>query len=298
MNAVLCHTAVCDLHSASAVDSAASAGMQCLSGAGVATGDVNVLINVGVYRENNIMEPSVAALIQQKMELNPDPAKNCLQQRTLSYDLVSGATGFLNAAMLANSLLQTGAASNVLIVAADVHPSGQSQDDFPFSTLGMAVLLQRGGDDGRGFGPFLFKTAPAGSTVGYSTKGKVSEFGMEGRSHAVFTAEADCVEQLGAFAIETARDFLQRNAIAPEQIDILVASQVARNFPHRLAQQLGLPAHCYAVDLYEKQGDPHTAAPGACLHHLLQDGLFQSGKNVLFVSVGSGLSAACALYRA
>ena len=298
MNAVLCHTAVCDLHSASAVDSAASAGMQCLSGAGVATGDVNVLINVGVYRENNIMEPSVAALIQQKMELNPDPAKNCLQQRTLSYDLVSGATGFLNAAMLANSLLQTGAASNVLIVAADVHPSGQSQDDFPFSTLGTAVLLQRGGDDGRGFGPFLFKTAPAGSTVGYSTKGKVSEFGMEGRSHAVFTAEADCVEQLGAFAIETARDFLQRNAIAPEQIDILVASQVARNFPHRLAQQLGLPAHCYAVDLYEKQGDPHTAAPGACLHHLLQDGLFQSGKNVLFVSVGSGLSAACALYRA
>lgn len=68
MNAVLCHTAVCDLHSTSAVDSAASAGMQCLGGAGIAPGDVNVLINVGVYRENNVMEPSIAALIQQKME--------------------------------------------------------------------------------------------------------------------------------------------------------------------------------------------------------------------------------------
>lgn len=297
MNAVLCHTAVCDLHSTSAVDSAASAGMQCLGGAGIAPGDVNVLINVGVYRENNVMEPSIAALIQQKMELNPDPAKNSLQQRTLSYDLVSGATGFLNAAMLGNSLLQTGAASNVLIVAADVHPSGQWQGDFPFSTLGAAVLLQPGTTDGHGFGPFLFKTGPAGSTVGYRIQGEVSEFGTEGRSHAIYTAEPDCVAQLGAFAVETARDFLQRHAIAPAQIDILVASQIERNFPHRLAQQLGLPAHCYAVDLYEQLGDPHSAAPGACLHHLLQDGLLPAGKTVLFVSVGSGLSAACALYR-
>ena len=298
MNAILSRVAVCDLHAGSAVDSAASAGIQCLAAVGIDPADVSVLINVGVYRENNIMEPSVASLIQQKMELNPDPAKNRLDQRTLSYDLVSGATGFLNAVLLANSLLQTGSAQHVLIVAADVHPSGHRPDAFPFSTLGSAVLLQAGNSTHTGFGPFMFQTAPAGTTVGYRTQGAVQDFGTEGRAYADMHLDADWIDQLETFAVATGRSFLQKHRIAPEQIDILVASQLEREFPQRLARQLGLRADCQSVDLYDQFGDPHTASPGACVHHLVEQGQLTPGKTVLFVSVGSGLSAACALYRA
>lgn len=297
MNAILNSVAVCDLHAGSAIDSAASAGLQCLGQAAIEPGEVSVLINVGVYRENNIMEPSVAALIQQKMELNPDPAKVSLHQRTLSYDLVSGATGFLNGAMLGNALLQTGSARNVLIVSADLHPSGQGQDQFPFSTLGAAVLLQAGGTEGQGFGPFLFRTGPAGSPVGYRGQGALRDFGSNGRAHGIVSTDSDHVAQLGEFAAVTAREFLQRHMIAPAQIDMLVTSQLVPNFPHQLARQLDLADHCYCVDLYEQQGDPHTSSPGACLHHLQQTGLFKAGKTILFVAVGSGPSAACALYR-
>lgn len=296
MNAIVKATAVCDLHSGSAIDSAASAGLKCLGAAGLDPAEVNVLINVGVYRENNIMEPSIAALIQQKMELNPDPARQDMHRRTLSYDLVSGATGFLNAARLADSLMQTGAAKSVLILSADVHPSGEARPDFPFSTLGAAVLLQASENATQGFGPFAFRTSASGNP-GYRSYGALQDFGSEGRRLAIVTQDPGWVDRLETFAVTSGRAFLQQQNIAPDQIDLLVTSQLQAGFPGRLAQQLGLKDDCHAIDRFAIWGDPHTSSPGACLHALQQSGRLTSGKNLLFVSVGSGLSSACALYR-
>jgi 3-oxoacyl-[acyl-carrier-protein] synthase-3 len=59
-----------DRHRASHL--AVAAAKTCLHRAGRAPGDVDLLINAGIYRDRNMGEPALAALIQQDIGANPE----------------------------------------------------------------------------------------------------------------------------------------------------------------------------------------------------------------------------------
>lgn len=290
-------TGVSSISCESSIDNAVQAARQCLENAGIKAEQVDLLINVGVHRDDNIMEPSIAALIQQRLGLNPDPVREDLNSRTFSFDLMNGACGFLSAVDVASAFLETGVYRNVLVVGGDVHPSRRVVPEFPFASMGGAALLGNVAGNGAGFGAVRAHSRTDNEFVGYSVQGALQDFGERGREYAKITVQPDYQAHFAQRLSESVRAFLQQESIVPSQIDVLVTSQVEAGFPARVAAHLALPVSTHVIDLYADCGDPHTAAPMVCLHELLQKGLLQPGQQVLFALVGSGIATTCAVYR-
>lgn len=83
------------------------AAQACLAHAGRQAADIDMLINAGVYREDSLGEPALAALIQEDIGANPGrpPASG---RGTFSFDLSNGPCGVISAIQLENGLLHSG----------------------------------------------------------------------------------------------------------------------------------------------------------------------------------------------
>ena len=66
----------------SSIGMAVFAVQNCLKKVGMHVQDVDVLINIGVFRDKNIVEPAMAPLIQQQLGMNLDPVQNDHIHRT------------------------------------------------------------------------------------------------------------------------------------------------------------------------------------------------------------------------
>ena len=94
----------------------------CLAHAGKPAGDVDMLINAGIYREDNMGEPALAALIQEDIgaNLGQPPIGG---HGTFSFDLMNGTCGVISAIQLQAGFLRSGVIQLGLIVTSDVHPN-------------------------------------------------------------------------------------------------------------------------------------------------------------------------------
>lgn len=281
----------------SSIANAVEAAQRCLDSAGIDMSAVDLLINIGVYRDDNIMEPSIAALIQQRLELNPDPVMQDFNARTFSFDLMNGAAGLLNAVDVAGAMLDSGTYQNALIVSGDVHPSREWKNGFPFSSVGAAMLLGKSGNESDGFGPVAVRTVTDDGFVGYFTQGALADFGSSGREHGVFSPQEGYGQAFFECLVGSVERFLQQAAISCDEVDVLVTSQLGAGFPQQVASKLGLHGHCVVADFFDQWGDTHTAAPALCLHELMAAGRIKPGQGVLVALVGSGISTTCSFYR-
>ena len=297
MGIVIKATGISGASNASSIDNAVEAARNCLQQSGIDHSQVDLLINIGIYRDDNIMEPSIAALIQQRLELNPDPVKNDIRARTFSFDLMNGACGFLNAVEVAQAMLQAGVYRNVLVVGGDVHPSRGVMPGFPFTGVGGAALLGYCPDEQAGFGPVQALSRTEDDYVGYLCQGVMQDFGSSGRQHGMFHPQPEYQARFCQHLAESVRRFLRAQAASVDQIDMLVTSQIEAGFPAQLATNLELPGAVDIVDAYPELGDPHSSVPIIGMHELQQRGLWQPGKRILFALVGSGIATTCALYR-
>ena len=288
----------------SAIGYAASAGNACLQQAGLTAADVDVLINVGVYRDHNISEPSVAALIQKRIGINLDYLHDPDRRAAFSFDLMNGACGVLNAVQAASALLATGSARRVLVVSADTHPSMDPSRagtaEFPYASTGAAFLLERT-DDARGFGRVHHRSAPGAHGVnGYVP---LYEAGSEGRNTIVVDRDGGVLEQLLDLAVDSVLGCLAAEegteadaAAAFLDRTLLITSQPSPDFPAQLAKRLGVASDA-AVTVEGVQGDPHTSALTYGFRQAQEAGRLEGFDRILFLAVGAGLSSAASLYH-
>ena len=116
-----------------------SAAKACLAHAGRHAGEVDMLINAGIYRDRNMAEPALAALIQEDIGAHPeDPHPD--SHGTFSFDVANGACGVLTALQIADGFLRSHAIQRALIVASDADPGHRMSYHFPFSSVGAAML--------------------------------------------------------------------------------------------------------------------------------------------------------------
>ncbi|MFE9576704.1 hypothetical protein ACFYO1_10005 [Nocardia sp. NPDC006044] len=276
----------------SSVENSGLAAKQSLERAGVRPDQVGVLINAGVFRDSNTVEPAVSALIQKAAGIGLEYAKN--DPRTFSFDLMNGATGVLNAVQVATSLLATGSAEHVLIVAGDGHPSmtrTAAADDFPYATSGAALLLDYT-DEPDGFG--TVHTVNGEGTPAVEAYVDTAAMGSVGRGLMTVDREPDFEDRLLSVATEAAKAALAEHADLAGTA--LIASTPTVEFPKRLADVLGIDQDSVRTpDLTD--GDPHTASlPQAYDRAVIADTL-KDFTHVLFVAAGAGPSAAAVLYR-
>ena len=277
----------------SALDLSMEAGLSCIETAGIAKDEVDLLINIGIYHDDNIMEPAISPLIQKKLGLNTDPVYEN-SNFTFCFDLYNGPCGFLDAVFVADSLLKSGQVKNVLIVSSDVHPSKKEHKDFPFTNLGTAVLLSSDPDPSKGFSHFHFDTAEKGGP-GLLAGGDPKSVGDKARHNVHMFPDDTYIDDVSAFAISSVKSYIASQNLKLDQVKYLVTTQQNKDIPVRIQNGIGLNGNSRAINLYDTYGDPHTSALSLGFHTIRGNGLKEED-SILFVASGSGLTSACAMY--
>ncbi|WP_069163374.1 hypothetical protein [Nocardia altamirensis] len=281
-----------DLDTGSYFELAARASRDCLAGSDVSVDEVGMLINVGVFRDDNISEPAVSALIQKRigMGLEYQPGR----VPAFSFDLMHGATGLLHAIAAAECFLATGEVEYALLVAGDTHPSTERYvAGFPYTTGAAAILLGNSPTAG-GFGRLHTKEtdgkADPSAWVDLGTVGANGRSAMRVR-HGV----ADPIE-LAASAVRDSMDDegLDSDDFA-EGRAVLLAPAPAPRFRARLAETLGLQTES-VVGLAPAVGDPYTAAPVHAYLNARKYGVLGAADTVLFLAADEA-AAACLAYH-
>jgi 3-oxoacyl-[acyl-carrier-protein] synthase-3 len=269
------------------------AAKNCIAQAGVALNAIDLMVNVGVYRDNNLCEPSVCALIQNRLGLCLNPEQVATGSMVLSFDLMNGACGLVNALQVVDAVLHARGLERALLVSSDAHPSGEQPQGFPIAHAGAALLVERS-PNSAGFQAFSIQTSERfEGQLGFcdlQRHGKNSRFCVEVQRDPTY------VEHLLAFSKKQVAAFIQGQNLDPEDLELIV-SQPSPGFAAQLAESLGAGLAPGAETL-SNWGDTHTSALGLGCHLAMEKSAFESGKQVLLVGAGTGLTVACALYGA
>lgn len=281
----LAHPRWRDRHSA--LHLAVTAAKGCLHRAGCDPDELDLVVNAGIYRDRNLGEPALAALIQHDIGANPeDPHAGA--HGTFSFDIANGACGVLTALQIVDGFLRAHSIRRALIVVSDADPGHKMSEHFPFSAAG-AALLCRWTDDDCGLSPVSWVNADGAAggteafaaTVGFEDARNVLRFGQ--------SAMMD--DRFAAAAAEATRACLDAQRMRLADIDLIVAAPPHPEYRAALSALLGVPTEkiCVADDQRI-----HTAALAAAFQREAES--LPDRARILFVAAGAGITAGAALY--
>jgi 3-oxoacyl-[acyl-carrier-protein] synthase-3 len=269
----------------SALHLAVKAAGDCLRRAQRNSDDVDLLINAGIYRDRNLAEPALAALIQQDIGANPeDPHADA--HGTFSFDITNGTCGLLSGLQIVDGFLKSRAIDCALVVASDADPGHGMSEHFPFAPVGAAMLCTWSNDDS-GLQEVHWTNRPEGAESCTATVGLV-----DGRNILRFDQSADRDELFAEAATRVVDECLSESGLTLRDIDVVVAAPARSGFRAALAGRLGVPADEIVVADDETM---HTASLAAALHEAADR--IPDGGRVLLVAAGAGVTAGAALYQ-
>jgi 3-oxoacyl-[acyl-carrier-protein] synthase-3 len=259
----------------------------CLRDAGLPPGEVELLINAGLYRDSILSEPALAALIQEDVGMNPeDPHAD--GHGTFSFDIANGACGVLTALQVLDGFVRAGTISHGLVVTSDADPGHHLAPRFPFAPAGAAVLCTDAAE-GLGLDAFRWATSPDDGELFRAT---VHHEGH--RNVLAFHIDPDISDQLATLAAKVATEVLTATSLSADTISVAVVAPSDASFVSSFASLTGI------------DGDRVIAAPVTGLHTVafpsaldaaVMGGRLLPGTTALFVSAGAGLTAGACLYR-
>ncbi len=272
----------------SALHLAVTAAKDCLQRAGCDPDELDLVVNAGIYRDRNLGEPALAALIQDDIGANPeDPHAGA--HGTFSFDIANGACGVLTALQIVDGFLRTHSIHRALVVASDADPGHGMSEHFPFSAAG-AALLCGWTDDSCGLSRVSWvnmNDAPDepetfSATVGFADARNVLRFNQSDTMD----------EQFAVVAAEAVRTCLDAHSVHLPDIDMIFAAPPRPGFRTALSSRLGVPVDQISIAEDQRM---HTAALAAAFEGQLER--LPAGTQVLFVAAGAGVTAGAALYR-
>ncbi len=271
---------------------ASAAAAECMKTASVLPHEIDLILNVGIFRDQNMVEPAMAALIQKELGINLDLVKFPTQKPTFSFDLMNGACGVLNAVQVADALLASHPNQNVLIVSSDAHPSNRKIDGFPYASAGAAFILQKSPRQDQGFGRVQFLNSPQESW------GRIASSQIYHKNSQEIISvidDSDYLPRLQSLMADSIRRYTSTEDLILDRI-LLLITQPCPEFAENLAKDLKI-ARASVLTIPGIDLDLGTSALGFAYHKALQSGALQEYDQVLFAAVGAGMTSACAAYR-
>jgi len=271
----------------SALHTAVTAAKDCLHRAGCDAGELDLVVNAGIYRDRNLGEPALAALIQDDIGANPeDPHAGA--HGTFSFDIANGACGVLTALQIVDGFLRAHSIHRAIIVASDADPGHGMSEHFPFSASG-AALLCRWTDDDYGLSrvswvnadDVLDGTETFSATVGFA----------DTRNVLRFSQSAAMDERFAAAAAEAVRGCLDAQFVRVVDVDLIVAAPARPEYRAALSGLLGVPLEKICIADDQRM---HTAALAAAFER--EADKLPAGARVMLVAAGAGITAGAALY--
>lgn len=283
--AILAHATNTDTDTGSYLERAARAGRACLAAAGVGPEEIGALINAGIFRDSNIVEPAIAALIQERLEITLAYAPGAVP--TIAFDVLNGGCGLLDALSIAESFFDTSDLVYALLVAGDTHPStALDTPDFPFTASAAALLLGR--VEQGGIGPLHTAWAP-GALEPYATV-PMADVGTEGRK----TLRVGDIPDPLDHAVSAVRQCMAAEGLDLDEV-LLLAPGPTADFADRLAAALGVN-RAVVIGLPAEVGDPHSAAPAFAYARAMELGVLHADRVALLIAA-DGPVASCLSYR-
>jgi 3-oxoacyl-[acyl-carrier-protein] synthase III len=266
----------------------------CIAASDITKEEIDLLIYLGIYRDDNIAEPALASIVQKRLRINPDPALDHGTPTTFSFDMMAGgASAFLYAVQVVDSMIGAGFKKNALIVTCDSHPSKGPAPDFPFSSVGSAVLLSASKND-KGFTNLMFKTSEVLNESFYSYN-IVNKMGTEGRKKMYFDIREDYNRHLFEFTLSTIRENIKSGKIDIKKINHVIVSNPLRPYVKQLADEFRITEDSFVL-MDDEYGDPHTSALPVCYYTGCIKKMFKINDTILFIGAASGLTCACGVY--
>ena len=269
----------------SALQLAVSAANSCLQDARRDADAVDLLVNAGIYRDKNLAEPALAALIQEDIGANPeDPHGNT--HGTFSFDISNGTCGILTGLQIVDGFLRSHTIRCALITASDADPGRGMSEHFPFSPVG-AALLCRWTDDDYGLGRIRWVNDPDDGNDFQATVGS-----DDARNMLRFRVSPVLDERLAATAAQAARNCLIDSGLTLSDIDVIIAAPARHGYRAALARHLDVPPERIVVAEDEKM---HTASLAAAMRQALEP--LPMGARAMVVAAGAGITAGAVMYR-
>lgn len=278
----------------SAVQLAADAASACLDRTGIDRSAVGLIVNSGIYRDEFLSEPAVAALVAGELGINGD-IDSPDGPKTLAFDVLNGAVGFLNACQVAAEMIGAGKADHALVVASEIenNPPDSGHPRTGISQTGSAILLSR--SDGReGFGRFVFRYHPehSGALATYTQQTGGRAWLQVDRDPQLAGIYRSCIPP-------AAKELLAAEGLEPADVAVVIPPHLPADELDRLAAEIGVPRERF-VDPGPGDGldgDPFTSSVPYGLEQARRRGLAEPGGIALIVTAGSGVQVGCTTYR-
>lgn len=264
-------------------DIALAAARAALANAGVAPGDLDLIIVATVTPDHAF--PATACLIQRELEA----------WGAAAFDLEAACTGFIYGLSIADQFIRTGTYRTVLVVAADVLSKITDYTDrntcILFGDGAGAAVLQGGeepgllaleiGADGRG-GELLVQ--PAGGS-----RTPASAETVAARQHFIKMAGREVFKFAVKIMEESSLRVLEQAGLGPDDVDVLVPHQANLRIIDSACKRLGIDQDKVLVNL-DRYGNMSAASIPVALSEASAQGKIKPGDNVLLVGFGGGLT--------
>ncbi|WP_054813406.1 non-ribosomal peptide synthetase [Nocardia arizonensis] len=273
-----------------ALDLAVRAAGACIDESSIPREDIGLVLYAGVFRDDCIVEPAMAAFVADELKINDDPAQP-FDHGTFVFDVRDGNVGFLKACHIAATGIDAGKARSALVVAAEADPEHPSRaaELRGVRHTGSAVLLSAA-QDGVGFGGFHFAAFPAYLDA-------VTSFAGGGNgNHIEFDQRPDIEDIYLGFIPEVVAELLKSESLALSDMKVILAPQISTEFLGNLAERIGVAGE-QIIDVTDGGPDLYTSSLPAALRYCREGGRVTSGDIGLVITVGAGVQIGCAIYH-
>jgi 3-oxoacyl-[acyl-carrier-protein] synthase III len=273
---------------------AASAAEDCLRRSAYSRHDLGLLIFAGVYRNDFLLEPAIAALVAGQLGLGTE-SDTVGAHQFFAFDVFNGALGFLNACHVAIQLMRTMKNRASLIVASEIENNLEIWPDrlLSLEETGSALLLAEDEDEGmgtRGFGEFFFK-----SYEEYADALLVYTGQRAGKPCLYFERDPRLEAYYQECILDAVTEFLSEQRRDLSDIDLVFLPQVSCRLLEGLRAGLSIPEE-RCVNALQPGYDLFTSSLPLALRYAHAQGMVRPGDVGLIVGVGSGIQVGCVLY--
>lgn len=275
-------------------DASAQAGEKLFHETGFDRSQIDMLIHCGVCRDR--LEPATAAYVHGLLGLS---------SRCQFMDISNACLGFLNAMVMAGSMIESGQIRHALLVSGEdgrpllertirtLNEGHLSRSDIKpyFANLtigagGVAMILAH-----RNWLPSHAPKLYGGTVAADSEANKLCQGDhSEGDSLDMLTEAEELLEAGLVLARKNWNHFLKETYWNQESIDRYICHQVGRTHQRKLFEALGIdPAKDFTT--YEYMGNVGSVSLPFTLERAVAEGEIGHGNRVALLGIGSGLSS-------
>jgi 3-oxoacyl-[acyl-carrier-protein] synthase-3 len=224
--------------------------------------------------------------------------------KALAFDLAAACPGWIYALGMAEGLIASGQARNVLALGAEKLSTVTDWNDRGTAVLfgdgAGAAVVQPASGDGRGILSIVLgadgKLADLLQIPGGGSCEPVSEKVIQERSHYIKMAGREVFKAAVHTMAKACDQALARAGVCSEEIDLLVPHQANLRIIEATAKHANVPMDKVMVNV-DRYGNTSAASIQLAIDQALEEGRIQPGSLLLLVTFGAGFTWGAAVVR-